>query len=77
MRDALTEARVVRCTLIALAVGFLALFLVIPLLAVFSEALRRGVEPFLAAFDEPDTQSAIGLTVLIAAIAVPIAAACG
>jgi len=49
----------VRWTLIALAVGFLALFLVIPLLAVFSEALRRGVEPFLAAFDEPDTQSAI------------------
>jgi len=72
MRDALTEARVVRCTLIALAVGFLALFLVIPLLAVFSEALRRGAEPFLAAFDEPDTQSAIGLTLLVAAIAVPL-----
>jgi sulfate transport system permease protein len=62
----------VRGTLIALAVGFLALFLVIPLLAVFSEALRRGVEPFLAAFDEPDTQSAIGLTLLVAAIAVPL-----
>ena len=72
MRDALTEARPVRWTLIALAVGFLALFLVIPLLAVFSEALRRGVEPFLAAFDEPDTQSAIGLTLLVAAIAVPL-----
>jgi sulfate transport system permease protein len=72
MRDALTEARMVRWTLIALAVGFLALFLVIPLLAVFSEALRRGVEPFLAAFDEPDTQSAIGLTLLVAAIAVPL-----
>jgi sulfate transport system permease protein len=72
MRDALTEARAVRWTLIALAIGFLALFLVIPLLAVFSEALRRGVEPFLAAFDEPDTQSAIGLTLLVAAIAVPL-----
>jgi sulfate transport system permease protein len=72
MRDPLTEARLVRWTLIALAVGFLALFLVIPLLAVFSEALRRGVEPFLAAFDEPDTQSAIGLTLLVAAIAVPL-----
>ena len=72
MRDALTEARPVRWTLIALAVGFLALFLVIPLLAVFSEAVRRGVEPFLAAFDEPDTQSAIGLTLLVAAIAVPL-----
>jgi sulfate/thiosulfate transport system permease protein len=72
MRDALTEAKAVRWMLIALAVGFLALFLVIPLLAVFSEALRRGVEPFLAAFDEPDTQSAIGLTLLVAAIAVPL-----
>lgn len=72
MRDALTEVRAVRWTLIALAVGFLALFLVIPLLAVFSEALRRGLEPFLAAFDEPDTQSAIGLTLLVAAIAVPL-----
>ena len=72
MRDALIEVRVVRWTLIALAVGFLALFLVIPLLAVFSEALRRGVGPFLAGFDEPDTQSAIGLTLLVAAIAVPL-----
>src|SRR5882757_548941 len=72
MRNALTEARAVRWTLIALAVAFLALFLVIPLLAVFSEALRRGVAPFFAAFDEPDTQSAIGLTLLVAAIAVPL-----
>ncbi|MBI2827599.1 MAG: sulfate/thiosulfate ABC transporter permease CysW, partial [Planctomycetia bacterium] len=72
MRSALSEGRAVRWTLIALGVGFLALFLVIPLLAVFSEALRRGMEPFLAAFDEPDTQSAIGLTLLVAAIAVPL-----
>jgi sulfate/thiosulfate transport system permease protein len=70
--SALSEGRAVRWTLIALAVGFLALFLVIPLLAVFSEALRRGLEPFLAAFAEPDTQAAIGLTLLVAAIAVPL-----
>ncbi len=70
--SALSEGRLVRWTLIALAVGFLALFLVIPLLAVFSEALRRGMEPFLAAFEEPDTQAAIGLTLLVAAIAVPL-----
>ena len=70
--SALSEGRVVRWALIALAVGFLALFLVIPLLAVFSEALRRGLEPFLAAFAEPDTQAAIGLTLLVAAIAVPL-----
>jgi len=70
--SALSEGRAVRWTLIALAVGFLALFLVIPLLAVFSEAVRRGLEPFLAAFAEPDTQAAIGLTLLVAAIAVPL-----
>ena len=70
--SALSEGRAVRWTLIVLAVGFLALFLVLPLLAVFSEALRRGVDTFLAAFDEPDTRAAIGLTLLVAAIAVPL-----
>ena len=70
--SALSEGRAVRWTLVALAVGFLALFLVLPLLAVFSEALRRGVDAFLAAFDEPDTQTAIRLTLLVAAIAVPL-----
>jgi sulfate transport system permease protein len=73
MRDgALSEGRLVRWTLIAVALAFLALFLVLPLLAVFSEALRRGVEAFLETFDDPDTQSAIGLTLLVAAIAVPL-----
>jgi sulfate/thiosulfate transport system permease protein len=66
------EGRWVRWTLIALAVGFLVLFLVLPLLAVFSEALRRGFDAFFAAFDDPDTQSAIWLTLLVAAIAVPL-----
>jgi len=70
--DALSEGRVVRWTLVALAVGFLALFLVLPLLAVFSEALRRGFGAFLESFAEPDTRAAIGLTLLVAAIAVPL-----
>jgi sulfate/thiosulfate transport system permease protein len=69
---ALSEGRAVRWTLIALAVGFLALFLVLPLLAVFSEAFRRGIDAVLIAFAEPDTQAAIGLTLLVAAIAVPL-----
>ena len=69
---ALSEGRLARWTLIALAVGFLTLFLVLPLLAVFSEALRRGVETFLAAFIEPETQAAIGLTLLVAMISVPL-----
>ena len=69
---ALSEGRAVRWTLIALALGFLALFLVLPLLAVFSEAFRRGIDMFLTVFAEPDTQAAIGLTLLVAAIAVPL-----
>jgi sulfate transport system permease protein len=73
MREAaLSESRAVRWLLVALAVGFLVLFLVLPLAAVFTEALRRGLTPFLAAFADPDTQSAIRLTLLVAAIAVPL-----
>jgi sulfate/thiosulfate transport system permease protein len=73
MRDtAIAESAVVRWALTAAAVCFLGLFLALPLLAVFSEALRRGVDAYRASFADPDTQSAIGLTLLIAAIAVPL-----
>jgi sulfate/thiosulfate transport system permease protein len=73
MREAaLSESRAARWLLVALAVGFLVLFLGLPLAAVFTEALRRGLTPFLAAFADPDTQSAIRLTLLVAAIAVPL-----
>jgi sulfate transport system permease protein len=74
MRDggATGESGATRWTLIALAVGFLALFLVLPLLAVFTEALRRGLGMFIEAFADPDTQDAIRLTLLVAAIAVPL-----
>jgi sulfate transport system permease protein len=73
MRDgAIDESPAVRWTLIALAVGFLVLFLVLPLLAVFTEALRRGVAAYFASFADEDTQSAIWLTLLVAAIAVPL-----
>jgi len=65
------EGAVVRWLLIAVAVGFLVLFLVLPLVIVFVEALSRGVETYLAAFDDDDTRSAIRLTLLVAAIAVP------
>jgi sulfate transport system permease protein len=73
MRETATgESAGVRWVLIAIAVGFLALFLALPLLAVFTEALRRGLGAFLAAFADEDTQSAIWLTLLIATIAVPL-----
>ena len=61
----------VRITLIALALGFLALFLFMPLAAVFVEALKKGWGTYLAAIVEPDALSAIKLTLIAAAIAVP------
>jgi len=66
-----TESRAVRLAALALALGFLAVFLALPLLAVFREAFRGGVATYLAAFDDPDSWSAIQLTILVAAIAVP------
>ncbi|WCT72373.1 sulfate ABC transporter permease subunit CysW [Sphingomonas naphthae] len=69
--SATQEARWVRVLLIALALGFLGLFLLLPLVVVFVEALAKGLPPFLAALTEPDAVSAIKLTLLTAAIAVP------
>ena len=68
----LDEPSPVRCILIAAALLFLALFLFVPLAAVFSEALAKGWETYLAALKEPDTWSAIKLTLLVAAISVPL-----
>ena len=53
-RPVTTEGRATRLVLIAVAVGFLALFLLLPLVAVFVEALRRGVAAYLTALVEPD-----------------------
>ncbi len=62
----------VRLLLIGVALGFLLLFLVLPLIAVFIEALRGGIGAYFAAIGERDAVSAIGLTLLVAAIAVPL-----
>ena len=67
-----TEAAWVRATLLALALGFMVLFLVLPLAAVFTEALRKGWGAYLEAFQEPDAWAAIRLTLITAAIAVPL-----
>ena len=67
-----TEPRWVRYTLISLALGFVLLFLLLPLAAVFTEALRKGVEAYWLALQEPDAWSASRLTLLVAAIAVPL-----
>ncbi len=68
---ATAEPWVVRWLLIGLALGFLGLFLMVPLAAVFTEALRKGVQTYFAALREPDAVSAIKLTLLVAVIAVP------
>ncbi|HEX7088085.1 MAG TPA: ABC transporter permease subunit, partial [Vicinamibacterales bacterium] len=67
----LTEPRVVRWALIAVALAFLALFLAIPLVAVFVEALAGGLGAYFSAIAEPDAIAALRLTLLTAAIAVP------
>lgn len=67
-----TESRAVRITLVALALGFMALFLVLPLAAVFTEALRKGWGAYLEALKEPDAWAAIRLTLITAAVAVPL-----
>jgi len=68
----LDEPTWVRRALIASALIFLALFLLMPLAAVFAEALRKGWSAYIAAIVEPDALSAIRLTLLTAAIAVPL-----
>jgi len=70
--DHLTEPRWVRGLLLALALGFLALFLLVPLAAVFAEAFKKGWELYLAAITEPDAWSAIQLTLWVAAISLPL-----
>ena len=67
-----TESPWVRRTLIGLALAFMALFLVLPLAAVFAEGLRKGWDAYWAALQEPDAWSAIRLTLLTAAVAVPL-----
>ncbi len=61
----------VRWLFMTLALLFVGCFLVLPLAAVFTEALRKGFGPFFAAFTDPDMLSALRLTLLTAAIAVP------
>lgn len=72
VRNVTTESALVRCLLISAAVGVLGLFLLLPLAAVFVEALRRGWEVFLASLHEESALSAVKLTLLAAGMAVPL-----
>jgi sulfate transport system permease protein len=70
--EVINEAPVVRWILIGVAIFYVALFLVVPLAAVFTQALSRGIAVYLAAITEPNALAAIRLTLVAAAIAVPL-----
>jgi sulfate transport system permease protein len=70
--QAVTESRAVRFLLIGIALSFLALFLLLPLAIVFATALQKGWIAYWAAISDPMARSAIRLTLLATAIAVPL-----
>jgi sulfate transport system permease protein len=71
-RRATAESPVVKAALIGITLAFFSLFLFLPLVVVFQEAFSRGVAVFVRTFHDPCTQGAIRLTLLVAAIAVPL-----
>jgi sulfate transport system permease protein len=71
-RPAIRESALVRWLVVGAALVFILLFLVMPLVVVFTEALVQGLGPYFAAVFEPDASAAIRLTLLVAAIAVPL-----
>jgi sulfate transport system permease protein len=80
MADAATSARraspvgegpLTRAAVVAVSLAFLGLIVLAPLAAIFHEALRRGIEPFLEGLTDPDALAALRLTLTVAAIAVP------
>ena len=71
-RAATRDPTWVKWTLVGLGVSYFALFLLLPLISVFAEALRKGWEVYFAAIVEPDAIASIKLTLLAAAIAVPL-----
>lgn len=72
IRSATTEPVWVKWTLVGIALAFLTFFLFVPLAIVFVEALKKGWDVYLAAIVEPDARSAIQLTLIAAAISVPL-----
>jgi sulfate transport system permease protein len=68
----MTEPPMVRGILIAAALLFLGVFLVLPLLVVFTEAFKKGLDVYFESIRQPDAAAAIHLTLLTAAVAVPV-----
>jgi sulfate transport system permease protein len=73
----LGESRLVRWALIVVGLLYLSIFLLVPLAAVFVQALEKGWRVYLASVTHPDALSAIKLTLITAAIAVPLNAVFG
>ena len=73
----LTEPRWLRVLLTAVALGFLLLMLVVPLVAVFYEALKGGWDLYLQSITDPEAWAAIKLTLITAAVVVPLNAVFG
>jgi sulfate/thiosulfate transport system permease protein len=71
-RDATREPKWVRYTLLTIALIFFLSCLILPLVLVFVEAFKQGVGVYVQALVSPDTLSAVKLTLLTAAIAVPL-----
>ncbi len=70
--EARTEPKFVRYTLIGIAVTFLTIFVVLPLVVVFTQAFSKGVTAYFDALTDPEALSAVRLTLVIAAISVGI-----
>ena len=71
-RPALSDSLPARFVLSAAALAFLGLFLVLPLAFLFSQAFEKGIGAYFSSITEPDAVAAIRLTLLTAAIAVPL-----
>ena len=65
-----TEPRPVRIAIIAIAVTFLTVFVLLPLVVVFAQAFAKGIGAYFAALADPEALSAVRLTLLVAAISV-------
>jgi sulfate transport system permease protein len=68
----ISESSWVKWLLIGIALLFLVLILILPLITVFSQAFRKGIDVYIAAITEPDARAAIKLTLIAAGVAVPL-----
>lgn len=71
-QTSLDESKVVKYLLIGTAITFLMVMLVIPLITIFAEAFRKGVEAYFISFEDEYVLQAIKLTLITAVIAVPL-----